>query len=240
MYETTIDTKFVTQKEWRNDATGVLPWFQGKPKTWPVWLNPKGRPASNEFHHCIYVSFIEASMDDIWYIVIFGDTLLGFVMMMMAALFVCGGTGLVEHPSCPSKESSASIWRTVLLQVFQALDDFEILNVAQGWYGAPSSKPTTLLALRLPTLKERLRAGRVTTQLPKGYSLGRNAQGEFQTARLKEYPPALCRNFASSIRDSMDCVPIDDSNDPTADFLAVCQELEVSLYSKTMGRDFHG
>lgn len=107
-------------------------------------------------------------------------------------------------------------------------------------YGAPSSKPTTLLALRLPTLKERLRAGRVTTQLPKGYSLGRNAQGEFQTARLKEYPPALCRNFASSIRDSMDCVPIDDSNDPTADFLAVCQQLEVSLYSKTMGRDFHG
>lgn len=99
-------------------------------------------------------------------------------------------------------------------------------------YGAPSSKPTTLLALRLLTLKERLRAGRVTTQLPKGYSLGRNAQGEFQTAR--------CRNFASSIRDSMDCVPIDDSNDPTADFLAVCQELEVSLYSKTMGREFHG
>ena len=48
--------------------------------------------------------------------------------MMMAAL-VCGGTGLVEHPSCPRKESSASIWRTVLLQVFQALDDFEILDV---------------------------------------------------------------------------------------------------------------
>ena len=79
-----------------------------------------------------------------------------------------------------------------------------------------------------------------TAARPWGYSLGRNAQGEFQTARLKEYPPALCRNFASSIRDSMDCVPIDDSNDPTADFLAVCQQLEVSLYSKTMGRDFHG
>lgn len=62
--------------------------------------------------------------------VIFGDTLLGFVN----ALLVCGGTGLVEHPSCPRKESSASIWRTVLLQVFQALDDFEILDVAQGWY----------------------------------------------------------------------------------------------------------
>lgn len=53
---------------------------------------------------------------------------------MMAALLVCGGTGLVEHPSCPRKESFASIWRTVLLQVFQALDDFEILDVAQGWY----------------------------------------------------------------------------------------------------------
>ena len=28
---------------------GVLPWFQGKPKTWRVWLNPKGRHVPMNF-----------------------------------------------------------------------------------------------------------------------------------------------------------------------------------------------
>ena len=170
--------------------------------------------------------------------VIFGDVLLGFVAVMISVLFATGGSGLVEHPATPKHTHSASIWKTPLFRIFAELDGFELLWVAQGLYGAPSSKPTNLLALRLPTLRQRLHEGALTGTLPKLTSLGRDERGGFRTSKLKEYPPGLCRCFSAAIRDRVDHIPFADSMEPAQAFLDVCRELEVSLYSTRMGQDF--
>lgn len=69
-------------------------------------------------------------------------------------------------------------------------------------------KPTSLLVLRLPTLRTRLAQGQVISRNPHGISLGRDSSGQFSTAKLKEYCPALCRSFAQAVRDRVDHIPI--------------------------------
>ena len=170
--------------------------------------------------------------------IIFGDILLGFAVVMMAILYVSGGAGLIEHPARPRSEKAASVWRTIVMQFLCSLPGFRILKVSQGHFGAPSGKPTELLTLRLSSLAVRLDEGALTTVLPKGTSLGRDQNGLYRTARLKEYPPSLCRSFAMSLRDSVDHVTTDTRYDPSDDFLQRCALLEQSLYSDQMGQDF--
>lgn len=51
------------------------------------------------------------------------------------------------------------------------------------------------------TVQRRFLEGRVVQSLPKTISIGRNDQGEWLTARLKIYPPALCRVLSTVIHD---------------------------------------
>ena len=67
-----------------------------------------------------------------------------------------------------------------------------------GAIGAPSPKPTTLMVLGLHGLEDDLRGGRVTSDNPRGLSVGKDAAGQYSTAPLKEYPPAMCRALATA------------------------------------------
>lgn len=118
------------------------------------------------------------------------------------------------------------------------LPEVQLVKTFQGWYGAPSSKPTELFALRLQSLERRLREGVLTTKAPKGASLGVDGQGCFKTTRLKEYPPGLCKSFAHAIFDSVNRVEVASNRVPPEDFLLTCKKLEASLYSNVMGHDF--
>lgn len=66
--------------------------------------------------------------------VIFGDVLLGFVAVMMTILCAGGGSGIVEHPACPNKGHSASIWKTILFQILQEMEDFELISLLRCWF----------------------------------------------------------------------------------------------------------
>ena len=167
-----------------------------------------------------------------------GDILMGFALVMLVVLYTTGGTGLLEHPARPKEEKAASIWRTPILEFLSHFPDFEIHRLLQGHFGAPSSKPTELLSLRTPTLARRLAASALTSRAPLGTSLGLDSQGNFRTSKLKEYPPSFCHAMACTILDSVDCVGMAQGQNPSSDFLSVCQALETTLYSDKMGHDY--
>eukprot|EP00435_Cladocopium_sp_Y103_P063843 s880_g25.t1 len=125
-----------------------------------------------------------------------GHRLLSFSIVCMVLLYLTDGVGLVEHPDLPADETAASIWRLPLLRFLLTLPGFEKYSLAQGLFGASSTKRTGLLSLSLPHLPMSLRRFFVCAELPSGSNIGVDASGSFKTAVLKEYPPALCGGFA--------------------------------------------
>ena len=169
-----------------------------------------------------------------------GNLLMGFQLVAMAALACVGGVAAVEHPAEPPEEDAASIWRTPIMQLLLALPECESFSLAQGLWGAQSSKPTTLGVLNAPQLKLELHKGRITKEVPRGISIGKDASGQWATARLKEYPPALClslaRGFLFAIRD----LPIDPECQVSLQHQDIFGPLVCTTYGKTFGPDFAG
>ena len=123
-------------------------------------------------------------------------------------LMVAGGFALIEHPAPLQWHvdfGAASIWSLHAIQVIADHPDVAFHVVEQGRFGAKSCKPTGLLALRLPTLHDRLQQ-LGTYPVPKSVSVGKDSDGTYKTASLKEYPSRLCKSFALSMVDSLDGV----------------------------------
>ena len=126
-----------------------------------------------------------------------GNDLLLFSLACIYRLALGGGFAVLEHPAEPEQADAASIWRlqiTILLTHFPGV---EVLRISQGHFGARTPKPTNLLSLNLPGLKEELNQHSVCDNLPKRAAIGRQQDGSWATSQLKEYPPALCFAFAS-------------------------------------------
>ena len=128
--------------------------------------------------------------------VLMGNLLLGFALECMVLLSIYDGVGALEHPKEPDPAHMVSIWRLPVVQIILLLPKTRLVTFAQGLLGAPSPKPTTMLVLGLEGLERDFCEGRVTPDLPQGISVGRDAQGHYRTAPLKEYPPAMCRALA--------------------------------------------
>ena len=82
----------------------------------------------------------------------------------------------------------------------------EILTFDQGPLGQISLKPTSVLAFRLPTLKDWIRrksraSWRLDVDKPKSTRL---PDGSYATSLLKTYPPRMCSAIAHSIIDTID------------------------------------
>lgn len=80
-----------------------------------------------------------------------GNELMGFVLESIVELYCTGGIAAMEHPAPPKEPEAASIWKTPLLQLLIQLPGIELLQFAQGLWGAKSPKPTSLLVLNIPS-----------------------------------------------------------------------------------------
>ena len=120
-----------------------------------------------------------------------GNVLMGFMLEIFTALFCVQGVAVIEHPAPPTRPTSVSIWRTSILELLLSLPGVELVQLAQGLLDAKSPKPTALLALNAPDLRDNLRKWQVSKDLPAAASIGLDSKGHWSTAALKEYPPAL-------------------------------------------------
>jgi len=169
-----------------------------------------------------------------------GNDLLLFSLACIYRLALGGGFAVLEHPAEPDKADAASIWRlqiTILLTHFPGV---EVLRISQGHFGARTPKPTNLLSLNLPGLKEELNQHSVCDNLPKRAAIGRQHDGSWATSQLKEYPPALCFALASCFFHHINKVPVAASTESADHFLDMCQSLLVQSFSDHIGRDFAG
>eukprot|EP00438_Fugacium_kawagutii_P000385 Skav234114 [mRNA] locus=scaffold4487:81149:86691:- [translate_table: standard] len=168
-----------------------------------------------------------------------GNLLLAFAVMALYELVGTGGCGLLEHPADPETEEDVTIWKIPIIAALFRFETVDFLTVAQGPHGSEGAKATGLLALRLPTLRQQLRAWRLADWHVQGQTAGRASDGTFHSAKLKEYPPSFCSAIAASFRQSLGQFPIDQSIEPPANFLALCQRLVTSTRGSNIGLDYH-
>eukprot|EP00435_Cladocopium_sp_Y103_P043583 s2459_g12.t1 len=148
-----------------------------------------------------------------------------FILEALVAVLCAGGVGLAEHPSAPDDESAASIWRTPLVSLLLSLPECELVTMAQGLWGAPSTKPTSLFVINAPTMAASLRKWQVTTTLPKGVSIGVDDSGNWSTSKLKEYPPAMSGGLAEGILQAIQSLPQDLDLAVSEQFRSICRKM---------------
>lgn len=170
-----------------------------------------------------------------------GHLLLGFSLHAMVVLSTVQSCGALEHPAEPADEAAASIWRLPIVQMITSLPGFRHYEFAQGLLGADSAKRTGLLTLHLPDLPKHLRANAVCTHIPRAQTIGIDDQGQFRTAKLKEYPPALCKALAEgffshfpSHEEVMKAASL------PADFVERCKQMTCSAMGTKIGADYAG
>ena len=215
-----------------------------------TWSRARGRAVSQDEGSKRAGPRIVRTLEEIWGLgslslrelqqVTIGNILMGFQLVAMAALACTGGVAAVEHPAEPPEAEAASIWRTPIMQLLLALPECEALTLAQGLWGAQSSKPTTLGVLNAPQMKYELHRGRVTTEVPKGTSVGKDASGHWATARLKEYPPGLCLSLARGILSAVAQLPICPALQVSQRHQTIFQQLVCTVYGDTFGPDYAG
>lgn len=154
-----------------------------------------------------------------------------------------GGIFVLEHPAEPSLEHAASIWRTDAMKFLLSHHENRKIHVWQGHFGARSPKPTEFLVTHAPKAAEQIfRCNQIRLDLPTETSVGRNEQGQFKTASLKEYPSALSRSLWQVVvahlnNRSFSEVPQDCPEDVLAKFSKLHALLDYDV--KEMGPDYH-
>ena len=134
-----------------------------------------------------------------------GNALLGATLRLFLEALLSCTFALVEHPADPvHKPWAPSIWKLPLIQLFRKFPNCANVHIFQGYYGAPSAKPTQfLLANAIEGAPAFLAQFQSTFSLPSATSIGRNAKGEWRTMRLKTYPPALCKAIVGLLEASL-------------------------------------
>ena len=98
----------------------------------------------------------------------------------------------------------------------------------------------TLHTINLPDLKYHLRQHHVTPDLPKRSAIGRDSDGTWRTAPLKEYPPAMNRAFACAFCHWFQRHPFCSDHRVGSNFLTKCRSMVVRAFGKVIGPDFGG
>ena len=215
-----------------------------------TWSRARGRALPGDGHPQRAGPRIVRTLEETWGLaslslrelqqVTIGNILMGFQLVSMAALACVGGVAVVEHPAEPADGDAASIWRTPIMQLLLALPECEVLTLAQGLWGAQSAKPTTLGVLNAPGLKLELHRGRITPDLPKGVSIGKDQTGQWATARLKEYPPGLCLALAKGMLKAIQSIPENNEAQVSLHNKEVFDAMVCSHYGQSFGPDYAG
>ena len=168
-----------------------------------------------------------------------GNCLLGFSLAAMIELAATVGFGLLEHPAEPDDlPKAAAIWRLPLLKLMLRLPGMTKCRIAQGMLGAPTPKPTDLMALNLDDIMIQFHRHRIRKDLPRARAIGKNNQGHWRTSVLKEYPPSMCQAIACSFVRGFDFCPVDPDILPPKDFIDLCLPMECTEFGDKIGKDF--
>ena len=167
--------------------------FQGDgPRPLRTGAHPHGLPALNRRE---------------WTQVKIGSRLVYFIFEIILELAAAGGCGFVEHPQWPLwaiQHDPASIWSSKQARLLKTLACCSVVSFDQCIVDAPAKKPTTLLLLRLDSLRHELlrtgHAGRCPHRAGAHEKLqGRSDQGVFRTAVGKVYPPGLNKAIGRAV-----------------------------------------
>ena len=121
-------------------------------------------------------------------------------LWILALHMSCGGMFLMEHPAMPFAPDRPSVWRLAIVRLLLTHPDLRLNTIQQWRWGAASVKPTSLLAWKLPRLIQDMNVHQIPDlEKPTTTSIGKDANGQFQTAKLKAYPTMLCKAFSNAI-----------------------------------------
>eukprot|EP00438_Fugacium_kawagutii_P013818 Skav210609 [mRNA] locus=scaffold234:170544:179860:- [translate_table: standard] len=165
------------------------------------------------------------------------NVLMTFTIELAVLTILFGGCGMVEHPAPPEDEQAPSIWRQPIMHLLCQLPCSSWIHLDQGRLGAASKKPTSLLAIRMPTLAARVQEWALTNKSPSTVSIGLDSQGRFLTAPLKEYPPAFCMAIAQGLCDTLLQLPAHPDCTVPASFKEVCVRMRAG-FGQHIGPDF--
>ena len=168
-----------------------------------------------------------------------GNDLLGFALLAFLLLYFTAGSGVIEHPDEPPDPQAVSIWRLPVVCLLLQLPGVQLHRVLQGLFGSETAKPTGFMTINLPSFIHSLHCWRLAKEPPKGASIGCSERGEFKTARLKEYPPALCAGLAFSFLAAFETLAAGQTHIP-ADFLVTCKGMIHTEYGHHLGKDYAG
>ncbi len=127
------------------------------------------------------------------------NVLLTFSLMAMLCMATVGRMGVLEHPAPSDEAWIASTWKLQITRILTAHPAFRQYLIHQGVYGGHSPKPTTLLicADDHDEVAAILRFY-AQTAMPQALRMGKDSStGCFNTAKLKNYPPLLCKALAA-------------------------------------------
>ena len=182
-----------------------------------------------------------------WRQVQIGDRLLRFMVEILTVLATLGLGGFLEHPQYPvwrHQGDAPRIWMLQAIRLLRTLECISILSFDQCVCGSDAKKPTTLMLLRLPRVRQRILAlgdmGRCCH--PKGAHtplIGRQQDGSFHTARAKIYPRGLNLVLAEELyKFAMEFNP-DDKEETLPDIYKHLVDQECQGYDMVQP-DFHG
>jgi len=144
-----------------------------------------------------------------WRQVLIGSRLMRFIVDVFLLLAMTGGCAFIEHPQYPlwaAHRDPSSVWTSLPMRLLKTLAAVGVTSFDQCIFGCRAKKPTTIIHLRLPTLRHAIlgtgRMGRCHHGSASHEALaGQESDGAFKTARGKVYPPGLNRAISDAIAD---------------------------------------
>ena len=128
--------------------------------------------------------------------VLMANILLTFSILAFLLMLRVQRVAVLEHPFKPQERWMPSIWRLHVIDLLTGHERVRQHHIQQGRFGGHSPKPTTLL-VTAPDQEAitNILMRHAITPLPKAVQMGK-VDGEYGTAKLKNYPPLLCQALA--------------------------------------------
>ena len=86
------------------------------------------------------------------------NSLLMAMLLLIVDLLAAGGVAVMEHPATFWHELLPSVWRLAAVRALLATEECQLVSLDQCQVGSVARAPTFLLAMRCPTLMERIAA----------------------------------------------------------------------------------
>lgn len=136
-----------------------------------------------------------------------GTVLMRFMLTIVVAVAKIGGTAFLEHPAYPvwiATKRPSSTWSSKMVRWIKRLHCAQLITFDQCLMGCEARKPTTLLLIRMRSLREEIlslgNGGRCNHDAGQHRILkGKDTDGMFNTAVAKVYPPKLNSAIARAV-----------------------------------------